>query len=46
MACMLVAEYATMITQFQSDIELIVNEGADTLATTEDAEEYRKGLTL
>ena len=46
LACMLVAEYATQITQFNSDIELIVNEGEDTLATIEDADERRKAVKL
>ncbi len=46
LGCMLAAEYSTMITQHQSDLELIVNEGEDTLATIEDEEERRKAVKL
>ncbi len=46
LACMLVAEYATQITQFRSDIELLINEGEDQLATIEDPEERRKAVKL
>ena len=38
LGCMLATEYSTMITQHQFDLELIVNEGEDTVATTENEE--------